>query len=237
MNHRHISLCLTCWNNKELLEESFAQVKNDPRISEIVISDDYSEAPNFIQMMNAFKGTKVKLFRNQRNVGCYENKRNAIQHAKNDYVIIFDSDNVLRKEYIDAIYSCEWRPDTILQPEFAEPAFNFTPWAGMTITHENVANLFNTSNAAKGQFDCLLNVMNYFVHRSSYLEVWQERDDPWAADSIFQNYNWFKSGRSMFVVPGMRYYHRLHTGSHFLAHEKKSRELHKELADKIKELR
>lgn len=230
-----ISLCLTNWNRNELLLESFAQVLDDDRISEIIISDDCSELPNYDLLgKSLIQWPKVKLFRNKDTVGCYRNKARAISLASNEYVIIFDSDNVIDKSYIDALYKVEWNPDIILQPEYAKPAFNFTPWSGMTIDKDNVADLFNTSNAAKGQFDCLLNVMNYFVHRDTYLKVWEDCPEPFAADTILQNYNWFNSGRKMFVVPGMQYYHRLHTGSHFIAHEKKSRELHKEVADKIK---
>lgn len=231
---RTISLCLTAYNNFELLIEATRQVAYDSRISEIIISDDYSESVNYKIMKDHFVNSKYKIYRNESNQGCYINKHRAIQHATSDYVIILDADNVIDKSYLDAIYSVEWRKDTILQPEFAKPAFNFTPWSGTTIDHTNVASLFNTSNAQKGQFDCLLNVMNYFVHRQSYLDVWENRPEPYAADTILQNYNWFLSGRKMFVVPGMQYYHRLHSGSHFIAHEKFSRELHKELADKIK---
>lgn len=230
-----ISLCLTNWNRNELLLESFAQVLDDDRISEIIISDDHSEEPNYDILQRSVKQwPKVKLFRTENNVGCYVNKARAISHATNDYVIIFDSDNIIDRSYIDALYKVEWNPDVILQPEYAKPAFNFTPWSGMTISKDNVAGLFNTSNAVKSQFDCLLNVMNYCVHKDSYLQVWEDCPEPYAADTILQNYNWFKSGKKMFVVPGMQYYHRLHTGSHFIAHEKKSRELHKQVADKIK---
>jgi glycosyltransferase involved in cell wall biosynthesis len=241
-NHRTISLCLTHWHNTELLMEAMAQVRNDARISEIIISDDFSDSPTLANLMSQidFNGEvdkKIRLFRNDHNLGCYANKAMAIGHATNDYVIILDADNIIDRSYIDAIYACEWRPDTILQPEYAKPAFNFLQWSGMTITRANVAEIFITSNDQHKQFDCLLNAMNYFVHRQSYLEVWQDCPEPYAADTILQNYNWFKSGRQMFVTPGMQYYHRLHPGSHFLAHEKKSRELHKEMADKIKELR
>jgi glycosyltransferase involved in cell wall biosynthesis len=237
-NHRTISLCLTHWNNTELLLEAVRQVFFDKRISEIVISDDFSEVPNFEILCKQHEVYKhCKVYRNDHNLGCYANKAMAIGHATNDYCIILDADNIIDRSYIDAIYACEWRPDTILQPEYAKPAFNFLQWSGMTITRANVAEIFTTSNDQHKQFDCLLNAMNYFVHRQSYLEVWQDCPEPYAADTILQNYNWFKSGRQMFVTPGMQYYHRLHPGSHFLAHEKKSRELHKEMADKIKELR
>jgi glycosyltransferase involved in cell wall biosynthesis len=46
---RKISLCLTNYNRKELLMESFAHVLNDERISEIIISDDHSDEDIYIQ--------------------------------------------------------------------------------------------------------------------------------------------------------------------------------------------
>ena len=237
-NNRTISLCLTHFNNTELLLQAIDGVNGDHRIDEIVICDDYSELPNWDILTNSFDDRygKIRFYRNESNLGCYVNKARAIQHATNDYVIILDADNIIDRSYIDAIYACEWRPDTILQPEYARPAFNFTAWSGMTITKHNVAEIFITSNDKHGQFDVLLNAMNYFVHRESYLQIWEDCPEPYAADTILQNYNWLSSGRQMFVTPGMQYYHRLHTGSHFIAHEKKSRELHKTIAEKIKML-
>ncbi len=216
-----------------MILESFANIYADDRIGEILIYDDASDEAQYYQLLNEVQGLKkVRLIRGEKNVGCYCAKAKAIAHSETEYVIIFDSDNTLDTTYLDAIYAQEWRPDTILQPEFARPAFDFTQFAGKTITRENVAGMY-----VKGQFDCLINAMNYFVHRDSYLAVWEDCPEPYAADTILQNYNWLRSGRKMLVTPGMQYFHRLHPGSHFLAHEQLSRELHKQIIEKVKELR
>ena len=230
---KQISLCITHWNRVELLLKSFEAVVNDPRIGEVVIWDDASEMLELDRLMTAVSSIKkIKLAVAPTNVGCYRAKRNAIYHATNPYCIILDSDNIIERDYIDAVYSAEWRKDTILQPQFAKPAFNFLEFAGLTIDRSNVAALYK-----QGQFDCLLNAMNYFVNRDKYLRVWEDCPEPYAADTILQNYNWFSAGNKMFVTPGMEYFHRIHPGSHFVAHESKSRELHKQVVEKIKMLR
>lgn len=229
---RKISLCITNYNRYDLLLESFSQVKDDPRIGEIVISDDHSDDNYYAQLLNIPKtwtSMPLRVYRNDKTEGCYKNKMLAIDRAFNDYCIIFDSDNVIDKRYLDAIYEHDWRPDVLFAPEFAEPIFNYTHLAGKTYSNNNITDIFGTPF-----YSPFLNCMNYFVNRGEYIRVWQPDIEPYAADTILQNYNWLAAGNSIFVPPGMRYYHRIHEDSHFKHHEKFSKKLHAEIELKIK---
>jgi glycosyltransferase involved in cell wall biosynthesis len=211
-----ISIALTNYNRTDLLFESIAQVINDERIDEIVISDDHSTDNIFDQVCEKYKDVeKVQIFRNTENLDCYRNKRQAVKRATNEYVILFDSDNVLTKEYIDRIYSGEngeriWSPSVLLAPSFAKPHFDFRELSGKLISKENVSSLLNVGNCST-----MLNAMNYFVNREEFLRVWDGGIDPVTSDSLYQNYNWLSGGNSIYVVPHLEYTHLVHSGSHY----------------------
>jgi glycosyltransferase involved in cell wall biosynthesis len=163
---RKISLCLTNYNRKELLIDSFANVINDERISEIVISDDHSDIVIYDYLVNYFKDNpKVKFFRNSTNMGMSHNKCLSLSRAENDWCVIFDSDNIIKSDYIDRLYAIEkWNEDTIYHPDWAWVTFDFREWSGMTIDKYNVK-----EHLHKPMFDCLLNVCNYFVNKKRYI--------------------------------------------------------------------
>jgi glycosyltransferase involved in cell wall biosynthesis len=237
-----ISLCITTYNRYELLFESFAQVLDDDRISEIVIVDDCSDGDIWNKIcvrvgeLN-WKHPKIKLYRNEKNLGCYHNKREAVSKASNEWVIIFDSDNIIDKTYIDKIFECNkapyaWSSDTIYQPAFARPHFDFRKFQLETYERSNV-HLY----AGDPTFTTALNAMNYFVNRDEFLKVFEDRPEPWTADSLLQNYNWLKAGNSIYFCPGLEYEHLVHDGSHYKEHHRKTGNLYNELVNKLKEMR
>jgi len=232
-----VSLCITNHNRDQMLFESFEQVLNDDRVSEIVIVDDNSDDPFWKNVKNYCEGKeKIKLFRNKNNLGCYKNKREAIAQAKNEFVIIFDSDNIMTKGYLDFIYLVEWNENIILAPDYVV-SFDYRHFGGETITKQNVSRFTMWS-----QFDCLINTMNYFVHRDNYLKVWDGSIEPWTADTIYQNYRWLESGRSFHVLKGLEYNHRINhevrqEGSHYVQHNRKTGNLFNTIKLKLKSLK
>jgi len=234
-----ISLCITTYNRNAYLFKSFEQVINDERISEIVIVDDCSDLDIYKAIEERCKYMpKVKLFRNQKNLSVYDNKREAIRYAENEYCIIFDSDNVISPAYIDKLYSIEWKPNTILAPDFAQPVFDYRHFAGITFNKINIARY-----AFKAQFDCFMNTMNYFVNRANYLAIWQPKKDIKGADSIYMNYLWLMAGNEILCVKGLHYFHRVHDydrnehGSNFNKHAKESTPVCKQIERQISQMR
>lgn len=232
-----ISLCLTNYNRTDLLYDSFHQVIDDPRISEIIISDDCSQIELYNTVTWQFKSSpKVKIHRNEKNLDCYLNKKAAIELASNDWVIIFDSDNLLTKEYINRIetlITAGLNDKTIYQPEFAKPHFNFTHLSGKLLNSGNISGWMDMGNTST-----MLNAMNYFVNRSEYLRVFDSSIDPVTSDSIYQNYNWLAAGNSIYVVPGLEYDHRVHSLSHYQNNVKRTPYgFHEEILHKLREMR
>ena len=88
-----ITLAITTYNRPEMTVKAFEQVAYDDRINEILIMDDHSEWDNFIKLKELVsKYTKVSLVRNAKNLGCYHNKRKAVQESYNHWVILLDTD-------------------------------------------------------------------------------------------------------------------------------------------------
>jgi glycosyltransferase involved in cell wall biosynthesis len=233
---RTITLAITSYQRFEMLLESFAQVFNDDRISEILIVDDFSEEYIFKKLKNHIDiigSSKIVLHRNEINLDCYFNKRRAIDLCSNEWVALIDSDNIFTKDYIDAIFAIEeWDIDTIYQPEWAMPHFDFREYTGLTFSKENIAEYID-----KPMVSTLCNAMNYFVNKEKYTDVWEGTVDPHTADSILQNYNHLKSGGKIYVTPNMRYIHRIHDGSHYKINVHKTGSLYSEIENNLRNLK
>lgn len=236
-----ISLCLTNYNRTTDLFEAIKGVLNDDRITEIVISDDLSKESLYNEVVAHYRDfSKVKVYRNEQNLDCYKNKRQAVKRASNEWVILFDSDNTITKKYIDTICSKVWDNTIILQPSFARPHFDFRAYSGRVFSRNNVNQVIN-----EGRFQTMLNAMNYFVNRDEFLRVWEYSQpmlrqlggDPVTSDSIFQNYSWLASGNSINVVEGLEYEHKVHQGSHYQNNVNRTpRGFHDKIVDKLKQL-
>lgn len=227
----NLSLCITSFNRFDLLKESYARVIDDPRISEIIIVDDCSTEPGIKEKVNSLAGGKVKVFHQVENRGMSRNKADAISYASNQWVIIFDSDNIIGPDYLDAFFSFldGWeesyashsiRNNFIFCPDFAKPNFDYRDFkcgnggigirSGIYGARECAHEIKNDS------YNCLLNTCNYIVNRDFYLKTYQYNPKHIASDTIWHNYNHLKAGGLLVVVPGMQYEHRTHKGSGFL---------------------
>ncbi len=230
-----VTLAITTFQRDYMTHGSFKWVRDDPRISEIVIVDDCSELHIFESLQRMVDGfEKVKLYRNEKNLGCYHNKRRAVELSSNEWVILFDSDNVLRSDYLDAFYTKDFLgiPTCIYAPSFAKPHFDYRRFGGATFTGSEIKHFIDQKD-----FDCLINTCNFFVNREEYLNVFdQSIKEPWTADTLYFNYCWLKAGNSIYVVPGMEYEHLVHDGSHYKENVRKTGNFAKEIMDKLRRL-
>lgn len=235
-----ISICLTNFNREQLLYESIEQIIDDERISEIIISDDCSDHSLYKRVVEHYKPwPKVKVSRTDTNIDCYRNKHRAVSLATNEWVLLIDSDNVFSKEFIDNIFQLlPWFEDTILQPSFARPHFNFTRFKDVLFTSDNIS-VFMTAP----QFSTMLNAANHFFNRDTWLSVWDKDVDPVTSDSIYQNYRWLAAGNSIYVVSGLEYSHRVNEHgkeekSHYQKNHRRTKPgFHESIIKKLKELK
>jgi len=214
-----ISICIPTFSRPQMLKESFENVLSDPRVKEVVICDDCSPIHLFEEeRILASKSKKIKLYRNKANLDCYRNKRQAVELASSPWVILLDDDNVVRTDYLDALWKLgKWDHRVIYMPEFAKPHFNYTHFSGQMVSRKNVRGLF-----FRQHFKCALNTCNYFLHRDTYLEAWNGSVNPHTSDTMFHAFNHLSKGGEFYFVPGLSYFHRIHSGSHFKNNHKKT---------------
>jgi len=229
-----ITLALTTYNRFDFVLEAIKDVKDHAAISEIVISDDASTDGAYERLVCHFRNIrKVKLFRNERNLDCYANKAKAVEHASCDWVILFDSDNVMPLAYLDLLLQMSpWKRNCAYLPTFASPHFDYRAFEGLVVSRRNVA-----SNLHRKNFTTALNTANYFFCRDEYLKAWDNSVNPHTADSIYMNYRWLAMGNSLVFVRGLTYFHRVHPQSHFKLNNKKTGIFAKWVEDKLKALR
>ena len=226
-----ISLCVPTWNRFEFTIKCFEQVLHDERIKEIVISDDNSTDGSYEALCEYYlSNDKVFVFQNYDRLKVHGNKMRSIVNASSDWCILFDSDNIITPAYLDKIYEQNWHNDTILQPSFAKPHFDYRSLVG----------LYNAENTKhhihRPLFDCMLNTQNFFVNRHFYLKVWEEQLDINGADSIFFNYLWLKNGGKINLVEGLEYEHIVHKGSFYDSVAGDSAPKALQIVEKIKQL-
>jgi glycosyltransferase involved in cell wall biosynthesis len=218
MKPTEIAVALTHYNRFAFTLECLAQVVDDLRVGEIVISDDVSTDGSYDQLRAHFAPkSKVRIFRNEKNLDCYANKQAAVRRCFKDWVVLFDSDNILYRAYLDVLFSLpDWDENTVYCPVFAQPHFDYRAFAGLTVTRANLH-----QHLDRPSFQTALNTANYFFHRSAYLAVWNSTVNPHTADSIYMAYCLLDAGKSLAFVPGLQYFHRVHDKSHYkLNHHK-----------------
>lgn len=232
-----ITAAFTNYNRTDLLFEAIAPFLADERISEIVISDDHSSDDVYQTVVWKYNGIdKVKIYRNETNLDCYRNKRQAVELATNEWVLLLDSDNIFSPEFIEVLFSQQkWNTKWAYAPEWARPHFNFTQISRTALSKNNISTYLD-----KGSCSTMLNAMNYLVNRDEFLRVWglSGNVDPVTSDSLFQNYNWLKGGNSIYVVPGLQYDHRVHDGSHYQKNVRRTPSgFHDSIIEKLKNMR
>src|SRR5688572_3244382 len=212
-----LSLCITSYNRAEMVLEVFEKVYDHPLIDEIVIRDDGSPkeindslVQKIYDKFDWYGG--IRIYRNHENLGMSRNKAEVIKDAKNEWCILFDSDNILYPEYLDTfINTTKMNHKIIFHPEKAEPEHDYSFLSDRYIDSGNAKDFLH-----KAEFRCLLNNCNYIVNRDEYLRVYKYDESIKESDTIYFNTLWLEAGNAFYVVPGMKYHHRKHSGSGWL---------------------
>jgi len=211
-----ISLAIPTFNRFELTIKSFEKVIDDDRISEILISDDASTDGSYESLKRYFaRNEKVWVRRANINKGMAFNKYICVEESSEEWVCLFDSDNVIDKDYIDAFFENVQKPrtDTIYQPIAALPNFVFTNAPNNIVSRETLHQFKGYRN-----FMPLMNNCNYIVNREFYLLAFEHNPEIKGVDTAWHFYNHLLMGGRMEIVKGMSYQHLVHGGSEFLKH-------------------
>ena len=241
---RKISLAIPHYNNSYYMMETISASINDDRVSEIIICDDKSDDIEILEhMVNNLNNSKIKLYKNQINLGVYHNKIETIKKCSNQWALLIDSDNVISKEFIDRIFEIDtWNTNTIYAPSYAytfpqgpSQLLNFESFAGTYITRE----IYKTHALKNTNFQCLINNCNYFIPTTEFIESMPaniyKRDTIDSMDGAVLFTDWLCNNNTVFIVKNLMYKHRLHPNSTYMRFYTKCHEapIRQYLLDKV----
>ena len=238
-----ISLCITTKNRfDEFLSsalDTYVELVKKGIIDEIVICD---ENGNDFQKINEKysglidDGFRLRVFKNNQNLGVFLNKLKVCKMANNDCIALIDSDNLVDeayfrrvKEYIDNTPLPE---HYILSPSYGRPhdGMDYRKYEGTITRKYNIRDYIVLPKDDTAVWDIplmwnicfisLLNMGNYvlsknIVHRVSHDPNLLRKIS--GCDVMYFNYLAFRQipdGEFQFhVVPGLEYDHSVHDGS------------------------
>jgi len=224
---KNITLAIPFYNTSKYFEDAVQFSLNNDLIREIVVSDDCStdeEWSKLNEIVSTLNTNKIKLFRNEVNLGGFRNKYTAVKNSTSEWIYLLDSDNHPAETTLNTIQSIEnldsdicYIPQKLLlykDDGYRNEVFYNFKYDKIGIDEAQDALLKKTK-----YIDWFLNTGNFVFNREKYLERLQsgfeDQDEPVYACSIAFSYHWMSKGGFYKVVPGMEYYHRLRGDSYW----------------------
>jgi len=198
-----------------------------PEVSEIVICDETGEDVDEILKSSFGNNPKLKLHKNDKRLGIYENKRKVLSLVSSNWVALFDSDNIFGDDWFAHISSLTLDPNMI----YASADFKTvdirsgsvsrpcTQFSGLTLD----ASSWNSMFGQRG-WNFLLNDGNWLVPKGvlATLPAETKSENLLAADAIYMLRCFIQGGYSIHYSKGLEYTHLVHDGSSWIQEEKQS---------------
>ena len=225
-----LSVVIPTWRRAAPLLKQLPIYMAHPRITDIVVSDDYNST-DAAQVRAWLEGgppgaAKVRVFSAPARLNCMRNKVTALTYARNDWVAVLDSDNFFTPgEFFDPMLAAldAGVPNrTILHA--SKNSLVEKPWGvDMFAFHRVVTRCgratFGSEHWEAMMMKCggspLLANFNYIVHRASGVDAWTwllapdaAGIEPWAFDSLLLNWEFIVGyNGSLIVVSNTTYDH------------------------------
>jgi glycosyltransferase involved in cell wall biosynthesis len=236
-----ITVAIPYYNNQKYLEKTLELPLSSDFVSEIIIHDDCSY--NIIESNHP----KIKIYRNQTNVGAFKNKYLAVSKSTNDWVYLLDSDNYFFDNSLEVVKNIKPQRGRYYSPS---QLHLIDDGLDVSLNGKIIVYDYDLIDANKAKillsqddqyFHWLINTGNFFVHRDDYIQsmrdVYNDPNYPYfEADAIVFCYNWLKSGNTIQIVDNLWYNHT--TRSDSVSHTVGSRntqslEYHRHLISKL----
>lgn len=96
-----ISVCIPAYNSSEFIGETIKSILNQTyKNLELIIVDDQSK-DNTIEIVESFKDERIKLYRNEKNLGMVGNWNRCLELAKGEYVKLICADDLLMPKALE----------------------------------------------------------------------------------------------------------------------------------------
>ena len=218
-----ITVAIPYYNSEKYLEQSLEIPLSSNFVSEIIIHDDCSS--NKVESTHP----KIKVYRNETNVGAFKNKYLAVSKSTNEWVYLLDSDNYFFDNSLEVVKNINtqrgkyYSPSQLhlvddgLDPKLDGKIIKYDFRSVDSIDANNAKELLKSEFWE--EFCWLINTGNFFVHRDDYIEsmknVYEDLNYPYfEADAIVFCYNWLKKGNSIEIIQNLWYNHRLRGNSY-----------------------
>ena len=232
----YISVAIPTFNSSNYLKSCLKSLINISLIDEIIINDDCSNENEFNKLNQIIRGidnnSKIKIYKNEKNIGAFKNKYECIKKCKNEIVYQLDSDNiatstlpktlsvVINEENSNYLYL----PSKIFQCRkyhyFARFFSIFNKRFRVTFTDTDF--VFNKNIIKQAIEDNLkvtvdkninwvLNSGNFIVNRNMYLKTFKNKiaeDIRYPMDAVAISYFWIKNGGEIKTLKHFKHYHR-----------------------------
>jgi hypothetical protein len=215
-----LTIAIPTMRRWSFLKDSVPDYLARPEVAEVVICDETGE--DYDALMEAFgKHPKLRLFKNEKRLGIYENKKKVLGLATNTWVALLDSDNIFGDDWFEALAYMDFSDPKRI---FASADFKSVNMKTGVSTRECRAfrglvldpRTWNET-LEQPKWNFLLNDGNWIVPRS-VIECLPDvpSESLQAADAIFMARCFVKGGYTIYYVPGLEYTHLVHPGSSWL---------------------
>jgi len=174
-------------------------------------------------------------------LGVFRNKIRAAKLCSNDWVILFDSDNVIGYDYINAIQGLKLSENVLYCPEklmdvgYTKAQWEYPELCDVSIDRFNVGSYVDNIN-----YEIHINTGNSFFHKKTFLDVVAHAEIPddklKGCDSSYITYLWLLNGGQTQVVKGLSYSHRVHGDSYYAQHIGEGIEFNTKIYQMMREL-
>jgi hypothetical protein len=215
-----LTIAIPTMRRWSFLKDSIPIYLARPEVTEIVVCDETGEDYELLQ--NTFgQHAKLRLYKNQRQLGIYENKLKCLGLATGLWVALLDSDNIFDDDWFDMLHDLDFSDTKRI---FASADFktlnvktgtvrrHCEAFSGLTLDLRT----WNTT-LTQPQWNFLLNDGNWIVPQSVIHCLPNVKSNTLqAADAIFMARCFVKGGYSIYYVPGLEYTHLVHPDSSWL---------------------
>ena len=225
-----ISLAIPFYNTSKYFLDCIKYAVDDEFVSEIVVNDDCSRQEEYDNLLLLVDGKdKIKVYRNDHNLGAFRNKYIAVKNCTNDWVYLLDSDNHPFEETYEVIRTIpDDRPDICFSPRQLfcknDASVDYENISDYSFKYD-IIGIEETKDAIFKQtkwFDWFINSGNYVINRKMYLDSlkqpFEDESTPLLhADTAAVYYFWLKNNGEFYVVNDLRHNHRLRSESYWNA--------------------
>lgn len=101
MKEPFVSICIPNYNKGQYIGDMIQSVLDQTYTNFELIIVDNASTDNSMDVINSFNDPRIRVYRNDTNIGGTENGNKCFEYAKGDYIAIFHSDDLYPKRIIE----------------------------------------------------------------------------------------------------------------------------------------